>query len=253
MSPDIASTLAAEPKPMSEIARLTGVFFEPGRTFADIAERPRWFLPLVIGILFSIGYLYAFSSHIGWEPYLRRAFDNNARVQQMPQEQRDRIFDTQLKYVGTISMVSGVVAAPLLVLVWAGIATGIIKGLLGVPLRFKQAFAVMCYAGLARVPYAILSAVVVFLTKSPESFDVQNGFFSNPGALMDPQTSSKFVYTLASALDVFTIWVLLLAATGLKAAGGKRLSFGGALFAVALPWGVAVLVRGALAATGLSG
>src|SRR5215467_161331 len=159
MSPDIASTLDAEPKPMSEIARLTGVFFEPGKTFADIAQRPRWFVPLLIGVLFSIGYLYAFSSHIGWEPYLRRTFDNNARIQQMPQEQRDQIFNTQLKYVGTISMVSVVVAAPLLVLLWAGIATGIIKGLLGVPLRFKQAFAALCYAGLARILYAALSTV----------------------------------------------------------------------------------------------
>jgi hypothetical protein len=46
---------------------------------------------------------------------------------------------------------------------------------------------------------------------------------------------------------------VLLAATGLKAAGGKRLSLGGALFAVMLPGVCWVLIRGALAGAGLMG
>ncbi len=238
---------------MSEISRLSGVFFEPGKTFADIAERPRWIVPLLIGILFSAGYLYAFSSHIGWEPYMHRLMDNNPRMQQMAPEQRQRILDTQLRVVPVSSIAIAVVGAPVLLVLWAAIALGIAKGLLGAPLRFAQAFAALCYAGLPRTIYAVLATVVMFLTRDPESFDVQNGFFSNPGAFMDPQTSSKFLYTLASALDVFTIWVMLLAATGIKAAGGKRISFGGAFFAVALPWLVLVVIRGGLAAAGLAG
>lgn len=70
---------------------------------------------------------------------------------------------------------------------------------------------------------------------------------------MDPDQSSKFLYTLASQFDVFTIWVMLLIATGIKAAGGKRISFGGALFSVMLPWVVYVLGRAGLAAVGLGG
>ncbi|PWU00598.1 MAG: hypothetical protein C5B51_24870 [Terriglobia bacterium] len=253
MSPDIVASTESEPKPLSEVSRLTGVFFEPGKTFADIAQRPRWLVPLVIGILFSVGYLYAFSTRIGWESYMHRVMDNNPRVQQLPPEQRQRILDTQLKFVPISSMVSVVVGAPVMLLLWAGIALGIVKGLLGAPIRFKQAFAALCYAGLPRILYSVLATIVMFLTKDPENFDVQNGFFSNPGALMDPQNSSKFLYTLASSLDVFTFWVLILAAMGLKAAGGKRLSFGGALFAVALPWAVLVFIRGGLAAAGLMG
>jgi len=238
---------------MSEVSRLSGVFFEPGKTFADIAERPRWIVPLIIGILFSAGYLYAFSSHVGWEPYLHRIMDNNAQVQRLPPEQQQRAFDMQSRIIPIASMVTVVVGAPVILLLWAAIALGIAKGLLGAPIRFKQAFASLCYAGLPRVIYAVLATIVMFLTKDPESFDVRNGFFSNPGAFMDPLTSSKFLYTLASALDVFTIWVMLLAAMGLKAAGGKRISFGGAFFAVALPWAVLVFINGGLAAAGLTG
>jgi hypothetical protein len=40
---------------------------------------------------------------------------------------------------------------------------------------------------------------------------------------------------------------MLLIATGLKAAAGKKLSFGGAFFAVVLPWAVYVLCKSAMA------
>jgi hypothetical protein len=46
---------------------------------------------------------------------------------------------------------------------------------------------------------------------------------------------------------VFSLWRILLIAVGLKAAAGKKLSFGGALFAVLLPWAVMVLIGATLA------
>jgi hypothetical protein len=70
---------------------------------------------------------------------------------------------------------------------------------------------------------------------------------------MDPMTAPKFLRAVANNLDIFVIWTLLLIATGLKAAGGKRLSFGGALFAVVLPFAIYVLLRGATAAAGFGG
>ena len=66
-------------------------------------------------------------------------------------------------------------------------------------------------------------------------------------ATVAPISTPKFLYTVAMALDLFTIWGILLTAVGLKAAAGKRLSFGGALFAVALPWAVLVLLGATIA------
>ena len=236
---------------MSEGSRLLGVFFEPGKTFADIAERPRWLVPLLIGILSAVLLIYLFNRHVGWESTLERAMDNNRFVQQLPPEQRQIAFDRQLRLMPVFSYLGAILGFPITLLLAAGLATGIIRGLLGTPIRFVQAFAAMAYAFLPRVIYAGLSISVMFL-KTPDEFDLQNAFASNPGAFMDPQ-KSKFLYTVASQLDVFSIWVILLVAVGLKAAGGKRLSFGGALFAVVLPWAVYVLLRGGLAAAGLGG
>lgn len=237
---------------MGEFSRLMGVFFEPKKAFTDIADRPRWLVPTLIAAVSALALIYLFSTHIGWEPMLRRAFENNARVQQLTPEQRQNAFNLQLRIVPTFAYVAGVLGAPLTFLIGGGIILGIVKGLLGVPVRFAQVFAIMAYASLPRIIYSGLSIIVMFL-KNPEDFDIQNSFASNPGAFMDPQTASKFLYTLASQFDVFSIWVMLLVATGLKAAGGKRITFGGALFAVVLPWAVYVLLRAGLAAAGLSG
>lgn len=237
---------------MGEFSRLMGVFFEPKRTFGDIAERPRWLAPTLLLIVASLAVIYLFNVHVGWDSYLHRIMDNNPRVQQLSPEQRDRVMNTQLRIVPIFSYVGAVLGVPLTFLVGGGLILGIVRGLLGAPIRFAQVFAVMAYASLPRVIFAALSIVVMFL-KNPEDFDIQNSFGSNPGAYMDPQTSSRFLYSLAGAFDLFSIWVILLIAVGLKAAGGKRISFGGALFAVLLPWVVYVLIRGALAASGLAG
>jgi hypothetical protein len=249
----MAATVETDATPMSEAARLINVFFEPKKAFADIAQRPRWIVPLLITIVFGAGYIYLFNRHIGWEPYLHRLFDNNPQVLRLPAEQRERVFAMQLRVVPITSMAAAVVFPPVVFLVGAAIALGIIKGLMGTPIRFKQAFAVFAYAWLPRSIYTVLSAVVMFVTPHPEDFDVQNGFFSNPGAFMDPMTAPKFLHAVANNLDVFIIWTVLLIATGLKAAGGKRLSFGGALFAVVLPFTVYVLVRAAASAAGFGG
>jgi hypothetical protein len=84
--------------------------------------------------------------------------------------------------------------------------------------------------------------------KAPEDFDVQNPLAFNPGAFMDPETSSKFLYTIAVSLDFFTLWYLLLIAIGIKAVAGRRLSFGASILTVGVPWALFVLARAGIAA-----
>jgi hypothetical protein len=170
----------------------------------------------------------------------------------MAPEQREQAIQMGAKFAGVTIYVGPIVGVPIMYLIMAGVLMGIVAGLLSAPVKFKQAFAVVCYAGLPGVISAALATVVMFL-KKPEDFDIQHPLAFNLGALMDPQTSSKFLHSVATSMDLFTIWVILLLATGFKAAGGKSLSFGGALFAVVLPWGIWVLIRAALAGAGLMG
>src|SRR5205085_1041845 len=83
------------------------------------------------------------------------------------------------RIVPIVSYVGGVLGGPLTFVLGGALILGIVKGLLGVPLRFSQVFAVMAYAWLPRVIYVGLSIAVMFL-KNPEDFDIQNSFASNP-------------------------------------------------------------------------
>ena len=234
-----------QPERMSEISRLTGVFFEPKKTFEDIARRPTWVAPLVLIIVCALATMFVFSQHVGWERFFRQQNETSPRMAQLTPEQRDQALAMQMKFA-SIGAVIPIVIIPISYLIISAVLLGIVAGIMSAPVKFRQVYAIMCYAGLTGVVSSILTLVVMFL-KNPDQFNLQNPLAFNPAAFMDPATSSKFLYSLATSVDLFSIWTILLVATGLKAAAGKKLSFGGALFAVVLPWAVYVLGKSALA------
>lgn len=234
---------------MSEGSRLAGVFFEPKKAFADIAARPRWIVPLILMILMGIGITTLYSQRGVMRIAAEQQMANNAQIQQLPPDQRAQALERGMK-ISTIIGYCIPILIPVAYLVMALVLWAIVSGILSAPVRFGQVFAIVTYAQMPGLLMSILTVVVLQL-KGAADFNVQNPLMFNPGAFMDQQSSPKFIYSLAGSLDLFTIWILLLVATGLKAAGGKRISFGGALFAVMLPWAVIVLGKAALA--GLTG
>jgi hypothetical protein len=250
MTPENAPAVEPEPAGMNQFSRLTGVFFEPGKTFADIAERPSWLVPLLLVIVAALAFYALYGQHVGWERALRHQMETSPRAQQqmdrLPAEQREAAIAMQVKFMGIGYYIGTIVMVPLMCVISAAIVLGIASGIMSAGVKFKQVFAIICYAALPGVLKNVLSIVVMFL-KSPDEFNLQNPLAFNPAAFMDPINSSKFLYTVAMSLDLFTIWTILLTAVGLKAAAGKRLTFGGALFAVVLPWAILVLAGASLA------
>jgi len=246
MTPENAAAVEPEPSRMGVFSRIVGVFFEPAKTFRDIAERPTWIVPMILVILAIIGVTTVMSQRIGWDRILRHQMETNSRLQQMPAEQREQNLAVQEKFASVFGYVGALVGVPIYDLIAAAVLLGIAGGLMGGGMRFKQVFAVVSWSGLPGLVSAILTVVVIFL-KNPDDFNMQNPLAFNVGAFMDPNTSSKFVYSLAGSLDLFVFWTIFLMATGLKAAAGKKLTFNGALMAVLLPWAVVVLGKAALA------
>jgi hypothetical protein len=239
--------MAVEPNDggMNDLSRLGGVFFEPGKTFKDIAARPSFLLPLVLMILAGLGTSMMISQKITWERVFRHQAETSSRMQNLPPDQREQMIANQVKFGPIFAYVGPLLFIPIVGLIEAAILLGIVAGIMSAPVRFKHVFAVVCWSGITLVVSSILTMVVITL-KNPDDFNLQNPLVFNPAAFMDPQTGSKFLYSLAMSLDLFSFWTIFLMATGLKAAAGKKLSFGGALFSVALPWGVYVLGKSAL-------
>jgi Yip1 domain len=230
---------------MSGIARIFGVFFEPGKTFEDIAQRPGWLLPVLLIIICSIAFTVTFTQHVGWEHMMRQQMENSPRTAQMTAEQREQAIQQGARFAPIMGYVAVVFMPTVGYLIMAAVLLAM-TAMMSAGIKFKQVFAVVCYSGLPGIIFGLLGMVVMFL-KKPEDFNIQNPLMFNVGAFMDPQGGSKFVYSLATSIDLFSFWMIFLIATGLKAAAGKRLSFGGAMTAVIVPWALYVLVKSGLA------
>jgi hypothetical protein len=186
------------------------------------------------------------SQRIGWERMLRHQMETNTSLQKLTPEQREQSMAMQLKFASVGAYVAVIVFMPVADIVIAAVLLGIAGGIMSGGMRFKQVFAVVCYSGLPGIISSILTIIVIFL-KNPDDFNMQNPLAFNVGAFLDPNSGSKFIYSLAGSLDLFVLWMIFLIATGLKAAAGKRLTFAGALVAVAVPWAIIVLGKAAIA------
>jgi hypothetical protein len=230
---------------MSEVGRITGVSFDPKTAFADIAARPRWYVPLILMMVAGLAFTYSFTSRIGWRGYIAKTMENNPRVRDMPAEQRELQINTGARIAPIFGYAYSLVGIPVVTLIVAGAMLLVCK-MMGTSLRFKQMFAITAYAMLPGLIFTILAIVVMFL-KNPDDFNLQNPLFFNIGAMMEPPPNSgKFLYSLASSIDLFTFWMILLLATGISVAA-RKVTFSKAIVAVAAPWIIWVLVKSAWA------
>ena len=232
----------AEPKGLGEFDRLTGVLFDPKATFPDIVARPRWWVPVALLTVLTLSFLAVFDRLGGWEPFFHQQLDRNERVQQLPVEQRERILEQQLRIVPIIGYIQGTVGVALFAVVLAGILLFVFNILAGQNLEFRKLFAVTCYSLLPLGVNSVL-ALVVFLIKGPEDFDLQNPVATNVGAFLDPGQVPSWVVSVASSIDIVSFWVVLLLATGIAAAG-RRLAWNRAFGWMLGTWMAWMAVKG---------
>jgi hypothetical protein len=228
---------------MSEPGRLAGVFYEPGKVFADLAEHPRFIWPLVIMIVLGLAFSYSISTHVGWDQTIRQTLTNNPRTADLTPAQKEQAIARGAQVAGVIGWVGAVVGPPVLILIIAGILTGLFNALLGTDLKFKQMFSITAYAMLIRGLYSILIILVMYL-KPPEDFDIRFNPFSI-GGYLDRSETPKWLMSLATSLDLFSIWVVVVLAIGFSVAA-KKISFTKSLTAIAIPWLIVVMASMAL-------
>src|SRR5215831_11504216 len=155
MTPEPINASAPEAKGLSEASRLTGVFFEPSKTFEDIAARPNFIVPLILIMLCALAYTTLFAQHVGWERMMRHQMELSTRAQQMTPEQREQGIQMQLKFVPVFAYGGVLLGVPLTYAIWAAILFGIVKGIMSAPVKYKQVFAVICYASVTGILFML--------------------------------------------------------------------------------------------------
>lgn len=231
---------ATPPPPMSEGGRLVGVFFSPGETFKDIAARPRWWVPVLIGMIATTAFLYLFGQRVGWEQFMRQQMAQSGQLQSMDAAQRAQVEAVQARIIPIITWGAGLVGPIFAAVVIAGVLSFLSNVVMGAGIAFKNVVAAVTYGTLPNLVKSVLSLVVMYL-KPPEEFDLQNPLMVNAAAFL-PSDAALWMKTLGASFDLFTFWCIALIAIGLAAAS-KRMSTGKAFGMILFPWALIVILQ----------
>ena len=226
---------------MSELGRLTGIFWEPKPVYQDLAERPRWWVPLILLTCLSLVMVFAISQWIGWDTVLEQQLEANQRFQQLPAEQQQAIMQQQGGFVGIAAYFGAGLGTAAIMLIVAGVMLMVFRMAGGSNISYKQAFSVTAYSFMPTA-LSVIMTIVVMKFVHPSDFNIQNPLPLNAGWLVNTQESPAWLNTLASSLDLFTIWIMLLLALGFSVAS-KKLSYSKCLSLIGLIWVISVVLK----------
>jgi Yip1 domain len=219
------------PAPLSAVARLTGVLFSPKQTFADIARKPSWVVPVIVLTIVWLALNLVMVRRADWVEVKRQQIERvkmaAAQFETMTPEQRAAAYEQQARREKITRYVRGVIGWPLLLVVMSGIYLGAYKLIGGARLNFSTAFAICAFA---HIPMGIreLLGIPVVLLKEASAIDPDNFLASNVAAFLG-NDAPLWQLPLLGALDIFGLWAVLLVAVGFSAADPKKLPFGKSL------------------------
>jgi Yip1 domain len=235
-----SSQHATQPE-MSALSRITGVVVSPTHTFAEIARRPTWVVPFITLWVLSIVVFGLIAQKTDWRSYIERKDSKDARFDQMPQDQKDRMVENQVKFAPVVTFGAGIFITGIFILFVTLVYWGAFNLFNGAALNFKTAFGLVSHAFVPLIISSLL-AIIVLLVKAKGDVDPEHFLASSVGAFL-PDDAAKWLEALGQSLEVFWIWTLALVALGFSAASPKKIKPAGAFLTVYGIWAVWVLCK----------
>ncbi len=213
--------------PKNFFSRLGGVYFSPREAFQEIGGSPTILMPIIV--LIVIGLLSGFYLTKTVDIHSIIADQQEQRVKQgsITKEQMEQQLPIAQKVTEGFILVSSAFGSLLISLAMAGFAK-FFSSFASAENKFKAIFAATLYAVIAVTFVQSVLLVVVLQFKNPVDVDLRNinsMIASNLGALLrgilGEDALPRFVMSLASAVDIFAIWIISLLAIGYSAVSRK--------------------------------
>ena len=250
-TPPVPSAPAAPAAPaLSEGARIIDTFIAPSKTFTDLRRSASWWAPWLLISVFSIAFMFTISKQVGFEQITRTQIAHSKGADQfdkLPADQQAARIRISVKIFQIFAYGSPAVILFFSLLtsliLWATFKVGF-----AAETTFGQAYAIGMYAGLPGIIGAILGIISLFAGVNPEGFDINNPVATNLAYYLDPETTGKFVRGMASSLDLFIIWTIILIGIGFSSTSKVKRST--AIIVVACMYLVWKLITSGLATLG---
>jgi ABC-type multidrug transport system fused ATPase/permease subunit len=243
-APVVPAPPAPEPSGLSQGARIIDTFIAPSKTFTDLRRSAAWWAPFLVMVVISTAFVFVAGQKIGFRKLMENQMQAQpkaqARLENLPADQREK----QMEQGATVTKFISYAFPALTLLIWLIITTALFvtfKFGAGADVSFKASFAIVIYAGLPLVLKSLLAMIAVVAGMSPDSFSFQNPIATNPGYFMNP-TDGVFLYSVATGIDIFMIWTLVLTAIGFTCVSKVK---SGASYAIVFGWWAVFTVGGA--------
>ncbi len=238
-----ASSIApSEQPPLSQGERVVDTFIAPGKTFTDIRRNASWWVPWVLISIAGLALVFIVDKKVGMEKVAENSIQLSpkraAKLDQLPPDQRASQMELAAKMTRILAYGSPVLTI-IFVAIIAAVLVGTFKLALGAEVKFKHGMAISMYAFLPGIIKALL-VILTIMISGGESFTFEHQLASNLGPLFDP--SSPFLYSIATSLDLFNIWTLILTGIGYSCVSKVKR---GTSMAVVFGWWIVVILVGA--------
>lgn len=209
---------------LSEPQRLINVLIAPSKTFEDLKRKSSWWVPWLVTGIFTIIFAAVAVQKIDMAHFIQQQMEKSPsaqkRMEQLSPEQRAKATELQ----GTITKVA-FFAFPLISLIggliMAAVFMVIFNFILAAEVPFERAMAVVFYSYIPFIISSILLTASLLFSSDASNIDLANPMPTNLGFFMDPH-GNRFLYEIASALDIFSIWVVVLLGLGFATASSNR-------------------------------
>lgn len=215
-------TIAPEPAPtpLSEGGRIVNTFIAPSKTFSDLPRNASWWAPWLLMAIVSALFSFSMQRNVGFDQISKNEIAKSSRAEQfdkLPASQQAQ----QLR-ISTVITQCIAFGYPFLMVIGFVIVAAVLMGTFnlaaGASVSFKVALAIVVYGNLPGIFRALLGTVSLFVggisgSLDKEAFNITNPVATNLAYFMDP-AGNKFAYSMATAVDVFAIWTIVLMGIG---------------------------------------
>jgi hypothetical protein len=225
---------------------LIDVYFSPREAFTRIARRPSFVLPLVAYLVLVLGFTGLWMSKVDPAEFVKAQIEESGQWDRIPADQRDTILESAAGRMRTFGWIGPVVFTPLMLLVVAAVLMFVFRFFYASEMVFKQAFAIVSWAFFAVALVTMPLLLLVLYMKGDWNIDPNSALQANLSLLLDKSEAARPLWALFTSIDAFNLWTVFLLAVGFGVASRK--TTGSALWGVAIPWLLIVLVKVGLAA-----
>jgi len=223
---------------MEGINRLFKVLFSPAEVFEGVKKAPKVLIPIIFLTLIVTGTTSYYAYQMNAPVIMEKQLEMSGRASQLSDEMKDKIIETQSKFVKYTTPIGALLGTPIMFLL-IGLYLFIAAKLMGSDAGFGQNLAVAVY-GAAPAIIAMVVAFAIMLAGDASTTMFQDLIPSNIGYFFPMEEVGKKLYILLKSLDFFSIWKFILMIIGFTAITRSKTWKSAAVILV--PWALFIAV-----------